>query len=214
LFAVILLLQRQGMLLRRGAEADIYLTTWYDKKAISKIRVSKKYRHKTLDDKIRKHRTVHEANMLSNAKIAGIRSPFLYFVDPFNGEIIMEYVNGMNAKDVITPRTCFKIGEYAALLHTHCIIHNDLTTSNFIVDNSELVLLDFGLSYHSARIEDQAVDIRLFKRIINSAHKSIYKVAFSHFSKGYSSVVGEKRMNRILENVIEIENRGRYTMIS
>ena len=49
------------------------------------------------------------------------------------------------------------------LLHTHCIIHNDLTTSNFIVDNGELVLLDFGLSYYSARIENQAVDIRSIK---------------------------------------------------
>ena len=58
--------------------------------------------------------------MLSNAKIAGIRSPFLYFVDPLNAEIIMEFVNGMNAKDVITPSTCFKIGEYAAFV-THTL---------------------------------------------------------------------------------------------
>ena len=201
-------------ILRRGAEADIYLTTWYGKKAISKIRVSKKYRHRTLDDKIRKHRTIHEANILSDPKIAGIRTPFLYFVDPLNAEIIMEFVNGMNAKEVITPRICFKIGVYSALLHSRCIIHNDLTTSNFIVDNGDLVLLDFGLSYYSTRTEDQAVDIRLIKGIINTAHKPIYEHAFSYFINGYSSIVGEKRMHRILENVIEIEKRGRYTRIS
>jgi TP53 regulating kinase and related kinases len=189
----ILLLHQTKKLLKRGAEADIYLGSWYGKLTISKVRNVKPYRHKSLDD-----------------QITGVVSPFLYFVDPFYAEIIMEFVDGKVAKDVITPRLCEEIGKYTALLHTNDIIHGDLTTSNFII-SKKLVILDFGLSYYSQRREDRAVDIRLIKEIFSSAHVSYYKEIYEGFLRGYSEICGEYETQKILKNVSEIERRGRYT---
>ena len=73
----------------------------------------------------------------------------------------MEFVNGKNVRDVVTPKICHEIGAIAALLHSSNIIHGDLTTSNFITDGTRLALLDFGLAYYSGRNEDVATDIRL-----------------------------------------------------
>jgi TP53 regulating kinase and related kinases len=196
-------------LLKRGAEADIYLGHWYGKRTISKIRNVKSYRHKSLDDHIRKSRTINEAKMISASKITGVVSPFLYFVDPFYAEIIMEFVEGKVAKDVITPKLCEEIGRYTALLHSRDIIHGDLTTSNFIV-SKKLVVLDFGLSYYSQRREDRAVDIRLIKEIFSSAHVAFYKEVYEGFLRGYSEIYGEYETQKILKNVSEIESRGRY----
>jgi TP53 regulating kinase-like protein len=205
-------LQQRRKLLKRGAEADIYLGCWYGKRTISKIRKVKSYRHKCLDDEIRKNRTINEANMISASKITGVISPFLYFVDPIYAEIIMEFVEGKVAKDVITPELCEEIGKYTALLHKNHIIHGDLTTSNFIV-SKKLVMLDFGLSYYSQRREDRAVDIRLIKEIFSSAHIIFYKDVYEGFLRGYSEILGEYETQKILKNVSEIERRGRYTQL-
>ncbi len=177
------------------------------------MRLQKPYRHKELDAAIRKYRTVHEANFISAAKAAGVISPFVYFVDPIRAEIIMQFIEGNNVKDAITPSLCYEIGCYAAMLHTKSIIHGDLTTSNFIIKNNKLVLLDFGLSYYSERREDMATDIRLIKEVFASAHIDVMR-AFSRFMEGYASVMGWKKADKILENVKEIEQRGRYARIT
>lgn len=202
----------QPRLVKKGAEADIYVTEWAGSKAVSKVRAPKPYRHPELDLAIRKHRTIHEANFISAAKAAGVMSPFVHFVDPINAEIIMEFVEGDNVRDAITPDLCREMGRYAALLHASNIIHGDLTTSNFITDK-KLVLLDFGLSYYSERTEDMATDIRLIKEVFTSAHIAVKK-AFPRFVDGYASVAGKKRTDKILENVKEIEQRGRYARVT
>lgn len=199
-------------LAKRGAEADIYIVEWDGRKAVSKVRSPKPYRHEALDSPIRKHRTVHEASFMSAAKSAGVMSPFVRFVDPARAEIIMEFVEGQNVRDAITPDLCYEIGCYAAMLHASNIIHGDLTTSNFIA-GKKLILLDFGLSYYSERMEDMATDIRLIKEVFTSAHIATKK-AFPRFMEGYASVAGEKKAGKIRENVKEIEQRGRYARIT
>jgi len=149
---------------------------------------------------------------MSAAKAAGVVSPFVYFVDPIRAEIIMEFVEGKNARDALTTELCYMIGRYAAKLHGKSIIHGDLTTSNFII-TCKLVLIDFGLSYYSERIEDMATDIRLIKEVFTSAHIAVKK-AFPHFTEGYASIAGEKKTSKVLENVKEIERRGRYSRLS
>jgi TP53 regulating kinase-like protein len=104
------------------------------------------------------------------------------------------------------------MGRYAALLHSANIVHGDLTTSNFTV-NDKLVLLDFGLAYYSERTEDMAVDVRLIKEVFASAHIAT-KGAFASFVDGYESVAGKKRTEKILANVKEIEQRGRYARVT
>lgn len=203
----------QRKLIKKGAEANIYLTQWGGRKAISKVREPKSYRHAELDRALRKQRTIHEANFISAAKRAGVGAPFVYFLDPESAEIIMEFIEGENVRDVVTPALCREIGRYAALLHKMSIIHGDLTTSNFIVDGKRLVLLDFGLAYYSERMEDAATDVRLIKEVFSSAHVGI-KDAFQNFAKGYASIAGKKKAAKILENVLEIEQRGRYARVT
>lgn len=202
----------QPLLIKRGAEADIYIVEWNNKKAVSKVRSPKSYRHPDLDAAIRKYRTIHEASFMSAAKSAGVMTPFVYFVDPVKAEIIMEFIEGQNVRDALTPDICYKIGRCAALLHASNIIHGDLTTSNFVM-NKRLVLLDFGLSYYSERTEDMATDIRLIKEVFTSAHIAVRK-AFPCFVEGYASVVGTKKIDKTLENVRKIEQRGRYARMT
>jgi TP53 regulating kinase and related kinases len=202
----------QPLLIKRGAEADIYIVEWNSKKAVSKVRSPKSYRHPDLDAAIRKYRTIHEASFMSAAKSAGVMTPFVYFVDPVKAEIIMEFIEGQNVRDALTPDICYKVGRCAALLHASNIIHGDLTTSNFVM-NKRLVLLDFGLSYYSERTEDMATDIRLIKEVFTSAHIAVRK-AFPCFVEGYASVVGTKKIDKTLENVRKIEQRGRYARMT
>jgi TP53 regulating kinase-like protein len=202
-------------LVRKGAEADIFLTEWHGRRAVSKVRTPKPYRHKDLDSSIRRRRTVHEANFISAAKRAGVQSPFIYFVDPINSEIIMEFVEGTNVREMVSPSLCREIGMCAATLHSAGIMHGDLTTSNFIKASHDgrLVLLDFGLAYYSERTEDAATDIRLIKEVFGSAHVRV-REAFGEFVRGYASVAGRKRTEKVLENVHEIEQRGRYARVT
>lgn len=198
-------------LIKKGAEADIYLADWYGKRAVAKVRAPKSYRHAALDTTLRRQRTIHEASLMSAAKAAGVETPYVYFVDPEKGEIIMEYVGGGVARDILDLSLCRQIGRYAALLHRANIVHGDLATSNFIASN-RLALLDFGLSYYSERTEDKAVDVRLIKEAFSSAHVSL-RGAFGSFCRGYESIAG-KNAERILANVREIEQRGRYARVT
>jgi TP53 regulating kinase-like protein len=208
-------LQTSVHVLSKGAEADIYRTRWFGNDAVSKIRVKKPYRQKSLDNEIRRNRTLREATMLSNAKETGVRTPFIYFVDPVSAEIVMEFIEGINVKEKMDENLALQMGRYAGLLHINNLIHNDLTTSNFINSkNNQLVLLDFGLSFFSERLEDKAVDIRLVKEVFSSSYASIYDLIFSRFLLGYSSIIGQKDMRATLRIVHEIEQRGRYSRVT
>jgi TP53 regulating kinase and related kinases len=208
-------LQTSVHVLSKGAEADIYRTRWFGNDAVSKIRVKKPYRQKSLDKEIRRNRTLREATMLSNAKETGVRTPFIYFVDPVSAEIVMEFIEGTNVKEKMDGNLALQMGRYAGLLHINNLIHNDLTTSNFINSkNNQLVLLDFGLSFFSERLEDKAVDIRLVKEVFSSFYASIFDLIFSRFLLGYSSILGQKDMRATLRVVHEIEQRGRYSRVT
>lgn len=217
------------MLIKRGAEADIHLIEWYGRQAISKVRKKKLYMHEILDKEIRMKRTLHEAEMINMAKRAGVTTPLLYFVDPNNAEIIMQYIKGELARDLIyqgfnVEWIARMMGVYTARLHARDMVHGDLTTSNFIVHNHDsaattddagarLVLIDFGLSFYSSRLEDKAVDIRLIKEVMSSAHADIFEDSFNNFIQGYSSILGSDYTSRVLRKVKEIEQRGRYARV-
>jgi len=199
-------------IIKRGAEADVYLIPWYKTMAISKLRNPKKYRNITLDNLIRRRRTIHEATMLNDAKTTGIKTPYIYFLDSKHAEIIMEYIDGENVKDILSPEIGFEIGKYVSVLHNQNIIHGDLTTSNFIKRKDDLYLIDFGLSFYSQRIEDMATDIRIIKEILSSAHIQICYQTYERFLKGYQ-LTTKYNFNRILKVVKDIEARGRYARI-
>jgi TP53 regulating kinase-like protein len=194
----------------KGAESNIYLTKWYNKKAISKIRIPKIYRQRMLDDDLRRRRTISESKMITLAKEFGLRTPYIYFVDPFRAEIVMEFISGTRASKVLTSSICKEIGRFVSTLHLFNIIHGDLTPANFIV-NRKITMIDMGLSFHSTRREDKAMDIRLFKEILKSTYYRYYSEFFDDFLDGYKSV-NSKELEKILQRIDEIETRKRYAL--
>jgi len=198
-------------IIKRGAEADVYLIPWYKTMAISKLRNPKKYRNITLDNLIRRRRTIHEATMLNDAKTTGIKTPYIYFLDSKHAEIIMEYIEGKTVKDFFSPDLCINLGEIVGTLHYNNIIHGDITTSNFIISsNGAIFAIDFGLSFFSERYEDKAADIRLFKEILASFHVDDFDISFRNFYNGYKKICGSIT-SKVFKTVSEIEKRGRYS---
>jgi TP53 regulating kinase-like protein len=123
----------------------------------------------------------------------------------------MEFLAAKNAKEIINSEISSQIGTYAGLLHSRNIIHGDLTTSNFLLDD-KLYLLDFGLSFHSDRLEDKAVDIRLIKETFSSVHHPQFETLFSGFLQGYSTIQGKNMVKKLLTKVSSIERRARYAL--
>ena len=203
-------------LINRGAEADVYSTAWNKKKAILKIRKQKSYRNSLLDQKIRKQRTIRESQIISQVKSFGISTPLIYFMDTIKCSILMQKIDGKivrDLKDNNIVNICGEIGRVVGLMQKNGIMHGDLTTSNFIVDKKKLFLIDFGLASRTEKPDDHAVDLRLFKEILNSAHAKVMEKSWKNFQKGYSKSVGTKYCKKILDLVAVIESRGRYATV-
>jgi len=203
-------------LIKKGAEGDIFLTTWNNKRAIIKSRKKKDYRNPSLDQRIRKQRTIRESEIISEVKSYGISTPLIYSVDSKKCTILMQYVMGklVNAlSEMKIIQSCKEIGKIVGTMHKNGIMHGDLTTSNFIITTEKIFVLDFGLALKTNKPEDHAVDLRLFKEILNSAHAKIMKKAWRNFLKGYKTVVGSERFNKVTNLVTVIESRGRYANV-
>ena len=203
-------------LLKKGAEGDIFLTTWNKKKAILKDRKKKDYRNSLLDQRIRKKRTIRECEIISEVKSFGISTPLIYNMDIKNCTIIMQYIVGTVVNDLSESKlikSCFQIGKIVGVMHKNGIMHGDLTTSNFIVSKGKMFVLDFGLANKTNKPEDHAVDLRLLKEILNSAHTKIMNKAWLNFLKGYKSAVGTSRFSKVTNLVKVIESRGRYASV-
>ena len=203
-------------LIKKGAEADIYQTTWQNSNAILKIRKTKNYRNSSLDSKIRKQRTIKESQIISQVKSFGIPAPLVYFVNLKNTSIIMQEIPGTPVHDLSESKIIQlskTIGKLVGMLHKNGIMHGDLTTSNFIFFKNNVYVIDFGLSQNTIKPEDHAVDLRLIKEILNSAHAKIMIPAWKNFLLGYKSVVGNANYVKITKLVSDIESRGRYAQV-
>lgn len=206
------------MLIKKGAEANLYLEQWQGRKVIMKRRLSKKYRLHELDEQIRSRRTIHEPQIIHQAKEAGVPTPTIFMVDVADATIIMEFVDGKQVKQVLNSlpseertRLCCHIGELIGRLHNCGIIHGDLTTSNMILTpHGRVVLVDFGLSERSTELEIRGVDLHLMKRAFQSTHYKYAEECFEAVLKGYTEVTGEELVRNVLEKIQEIERRGRY----
>ena len=203
-------------LLKKGAEADIYITSWNNQNSILKIRKKKDYRIHSLDTRIRTLRTIKEAKILSEVKSFGIVTPLVYFVDEKKSEIYIQFIKGKLIRDLPLKQiiiTCKEIGKIVGILHKNGIMHGDLTTSNFILSQKGLVILDFGLSQKTDKIDDYAIDLRLFKEVLNSAHAQIVDTAWTLFIEGYQKILGKNITDKVINQVSMIEKRGRYANV-
>ncbi len=197
-------------LISRGAEAVLYVE---DGKLV-KERISKGYRVKELDNKLRKIRTKSEAKLLERAKDANV--PRVFQVSDKDMKISMEYIDGELVKNIIDELSdtnlrllCMDIGKQIANLHSVGVVHGDLTTSNMILRGNEVYLIDLGLGFVSDRTEDRAVDLRLLRQALDSKHYKIAKEAFEYILQGYSENYknAEEVITRLKDKV---EKRGRY----
>ena len=191
-------------LIAKGAESNILKSSYMGQNAVIKARIPKNYRIKEIDDKIRKSRCKLEAKLLSDAKRAGVRTPIIYDIDLSEKSILMEEIDGVMLKDVIDEDLSFKVGEEISKLHSADIIHGDITSSNIMLQDDDLVFIDFGLGRYSELIEDKAVDLLVLKKSLQSID---YKKAVSYFGNvldGYGNP-------KILDKINDIEHRGRYT---
>jgi len=206
------------LLIKKGAEANLYLEEWHNRKVIMKRRLPKRYRIQELDKEIRSQRTVHEPHIIHKAKEAGVPTPTIFMVDVAEANIIMEFVEGKQVKQVLNDlppeerlRLSRHIGGLIGCLHKHGIIHGDLTTSNMILTPyGKVVFVDFGLSERSTELETKGVDLHLMKRAFQSTHYKYARECFEAVMEGYAEVVGEKEEKNVLEKIREIERRGRY----
>ena len=191
-------------LVKKGAEADIYVTIWNGLDSILKIRKKKDYRVHSLDMRIRTLRTIREAKMISEAKSFGITTPLVYFVDEKKCKIYLQLIKGKLVRDLSLNKIikiCTEIGKIVGTLHKNGIMHGDLTTSNLILSNQGLVILDFGLSQKTDKVDDYAIDLRLFKEVLNSAHAQIVEYAWLSFSLGYRKILGNMLTEKVLSHV-------------
>lgn len=207
-------------LIKKGAEADLYLIDWLGLPAVKKVRVPKPYLQPQLDQSIRTYRTSHEALFLKKARECGVLTPIVYFVDPKNAELIMQFIQGERLKELLLSksddvclRLCMEMGKIIALLHQKDIMHSDLTPSNFILSEKGLVAIDFGLTFTSKKLEDRAVDLHLLKGVLVSTYTGKADAFFNAVLDGYGSILGVENVNTLKAKIREIERRGRYARV-
>lgn len=199
-------------IIQQGAEAKIILSNDF----IIKDRIKKSYRIPELDNKIRVRRTKSETKLLLKASqiiscpapltndaceraITKIKMPFI------DGKKLSEHLDDFDLKQ--QKQILQKIGEAVAKLHQENIIHGDLTTSNMILKDNKVFLIDFGLGFFNGKFEDKAVDIHLLKQALEAKHFKHWETLFNEFLKTYNQYSNSKK---VLNQLIKVEKRGRY----
>lgn len=193
----------------QGAEAKLIQKG----KVLIKDRINKNYRHKKIDSVLRKRRTRSEARIISKVGLI-IDVPKIKKVS--ETKIEMNFISGKRLSDFLDEMSkkkalnvCKIIGESIAKIHNIDVIHGDLTTSNMILQekNNKVFFIDFGLSFHSHRIEDKAVDLHLLRQAFESKHFRKWKKYFKAVLSGYKE---SKNYNSVLKQLEKVEMRGRY----
>ncbi|MCP1662627.1 MAG: bifunctional N(6)-L-threonylcarbamoyladenine synthase/serine/threonine protein kinase [Methanocalculus sp. MSAO_Arc1] len=185
----------------RGAEAQVTLSSgnaW-------KRRLKKGYRHPQLDAELIRERTRAEARILVSARRAGVPTPVIR--DLTSDTIVMEEINGSVLKYTLDPDLAEEAGRMVGKLHTGGIVHGDLTTSNMIERDGDVVPIDFGLGHVTSEIEARGVDLHVFFQTLESTREDA-PVLKEAFMKGYRETF--EGADDVIVREHEIELRGRY----
>ena len=194
----------------RGAEALVGPATVLDRPAMRKARPPKGYRHPALDAELRATRTRAEARLLAQARKAGVRTPLVYAVEC--DALVLERLPGIQLKELLKRDPSkghgplVRTGMAAARLHARGLVHGDLTTSNVLVQEDGVALVDFGLASLNAEDEDKGGDLHVLMEALEATHADL-PGAFGHVLAGYRMAGGSEAVERKVE---EIVRRGRY----
>ncbi|XP_039859192.1 EKC/KEOPS complex subunit TP53RK [Simochromis diagramma] len=217
---------RRAELLKQGAEARVYRAEFLGTPTIVKERFPKRYRHPALDEKLTHRRTVQEVRAILRCRRAGISAPVVYFVDYTCHCIFLEDIVGSSTvrdyiasaqqsdscKELKLQRLAERVGQVLAKMHDEDVIHGDLTTSNMLLrpspegGESDLVLIDFGLSYISALPEDKGVDLYVLEKAFLSTHPNTEEL-FEKLLKSYTA--SSKKSSAVIKKLDEVRLRGR-----
>lgn len=198
----------------KGAEATVTIEVYMGRNAIRKKRVPKGYRHPELDTSLNSRRMKNEVRLLRDARIAGVKTPIVYDIDIRDSSVVMEAIPGRSLKETVdiigreAEKFCESFGESLGMLHSAGMTHGDPTTSNAIVNNGSVWLIDFSMGIPVAEIEDMGVDVHLLERAMTSAHPDA-PWAFEAAMRGYGKTM--KESEKVMDKVSEIRSRARYT---
>ena len=185
----------------RGAEAVVELGMT----DATKTRLVKRYRADVIDARLRHERTRSEARLLSVARRNGVATPIIRDI---NGTtIVMERVHGEVLKAKLSPERLLAVGEAVGRLHASGIVHGDLTSSNMIVRDGQVVIIDFGLAQATEELEARGVDLHVFLQSLAAAAPEATDLVDA-FILGYEKTFPGARA--VLEREMEIRRRGRY----
>ncbi|KAF7367466.1 Bud32 protein kinase [Mycena sanguinolenta] len=131
-----------------------------------------------------------------------------------SGDSEPEAADALREYDIPVDALMQLIGQEIAKMHLADVIHGDLTTSNMMLRHpssfksrhptlsTELVLIDFGLSFHSSLVEDKAVDLYVLERAFSSTHPDSEPL-FASVLRAYEQRMGKDwaAIGRRLEDV-------------
>jgi Kae1-associated kinase Bud32 len=194
-------------ILNEGAEAQIFQI---DNIVLKKVRIQKNYRLKEIDLNLRKHRNRVEFKILTKLyenKVL-VPKPIDFFENENDFSFTFEKIEGEELNKNLDKKKLKKTFLEIIKMHNLDIVHFDLTTKNMIYNNKNqnIYLIDFGLSFHSKKIEEKAVDLNLFFNCLKNEDKKLY-LQKNKLLKLYKkkTELGEK----IIEQLKNVENRGR-----
>jgi N6-L-threonylcarbamoyladenine synthase/protein kinase Bud32 len=188
-----------------GAEAVVE----FDGDRVRKIRQPKTYRHPTLDERLRRDRTIQEVRLTHEARAIGVPTPLIRDVDLAETTIEFERVGDTDLRDALDSDRVATVGAYLVRLHEAGFVHGDPTVRNVRIrtdsDGPETVLIDFGLGYTTDDVEDYAMDLHVFEQSL--AGTADDPVTLSAAAEERYAETGDEA---VLERLREIEGRGRY----
>ncbi len=211
-------------LITKGAEAEIYLGSYMNIKAIIKRRIPKKYRHPTLDEQLLQQRNKKEIKVISKGLFKGLPFPRLLGTNMKKHTIILEFIDGPRLNVLLSQSTPTEeypltdifqqIGEIIAQMHLSSIVHGDLTAYNIIIHKGEKkpYIIDFGLADFSTDIEKFASDIVTFYNTLKVFPQQKISKLFHFFWNGYEAQFPEPK--KVLNKYKQILRRGRYFLAS
>ncbi|KAL9716586.1 serine/threonine-protein kinase bud32 [Leucoagaricus gongylophorus] len=199
-----------------------------------KYRFSKGYRHKTLDATLTKARIAAEARALIRCLRAGVNVPGVRMIDVVEGILGIEWIEGKSVRRLLPggteeeeealdeihddteneedPLKAFdvSVGKYrfnASRLAFQFQLRFSRSNDDLDSNQPDLVLIDFGLSYQSALVEDKAVDLYVLERAFASTHPDSEPM-FQSVLDAYQARMG-KEWNGIKRRLNDVRLRGR-----
>ncbi|KIJ67338.1 hypothetical protein HYDPIDRAFT_84105, partial [Hydnomerulius pinastri MD-312] len=181
-----------------------------------KYRFNKQYRHPSLDTSLTRQRIAGEARAIMRCLRSGVNVPGIRMVDAAEGVLGIEWIDGKSVRALLPggaegeeDTLMGLIGVEIAKMHLADVIHGDLTTSNMMLrrTTNDLVLIDFGLAFHSNLVEDKAVDLYVLERAFASTHpdsEPLFASVLASYEKGMG-----KSWTQVKRRLDDVRLRGR-----